>query len=211
MEEPRMPDDGKEGRGSAVAFVSSPTTPSLILISLLQLFPECFHPQRRDEVEQEEEHAARSATMTAVTIITMSSVECRLSTRSLSAPLPKCRRRTAVALGGFDRTDTRRRCRRSYSPPPPLSPPRALLFLPPAKISCDRGHRRRRSLARSVGRSVGWDLGAAKAAAAPVPSCHNRRLANITRFSEHDNDFRWESNILTYSAHSLLLRAMRGD
>ena len=80
MEEPRMPDDGKEGRGSAVAFVSSPTTPSLILISLLQLFPECFQPQRRDEAGREEEHAARSATMTAVTIITMSFVECRLST-----------------------------------------------------------------------------------------------------------------------------------
>ena len=189
MEEPRMPDDGKEGRGSAVAFVSSPTTPSLILISLLQLFPECFHPQRRDEVEQEEEHAARSATMTAVTIITMSSVECRLSTRSLSAPLPKCRRRAAVALGGFDRTDTRRRrCRRSYSPPPPLPPPRALLFLPPAKISCDRG-RRRRSLARSVGR---LGLGSGESSGGGGASSRNRRHANITRFSELDNDYRWE-------------------
>ena len=155
--------------------------------------------------------------MTAVTIITMSSIQCGVSTRSLAAPLPKCRRR--------------RRPRRfrpnghASSPMPPLifgasaAVAAARAPLPSAREDLLRPRPPppsvARSVGRSVGRTVGWELGAAKAAAAALPPATiggspTSTLANITRFSEHDNDFRWDSNILTYSALSLLSRAMRG-
>ena len=119
--------------------------------------------------------SAGGACCSMTMIITMMST----STRSLSASLPKCRRRRRT-----QRT-VEMNTRLSYSSPSP-SPPLALVFLPPGKISCGRDRR-----GRSVGR-LGLRNGESNSGGGGGFPCSNRRRANIVRFPVFDNDFKNE-------------------